>query len=294
MGIKPQIIGRFAPSPTGQLHFGSLTTAVASYCHIKSLSKNSKWLVRIEDTDIQRCKAEFSESILQDLGNLGLHWDGEVVYQSQRTDIYNAYINDVLHDFIYACDCSRKSLRGQPIYPRYCLYKSLNWQQHKLRIQLPNETIEFNDGILGLQRQNPQQTLGDMVIRRDSNSLNMINYILAVAIDDGLQEVTHIMRGVDILPMTSAQIAIMDMLHMPHVNSKMIHWYHLPLVRNEQGQKLSKQNLAQPIDTSNEQKCSELLAQALQFLGQETVDMDTPERMLTQAVQQWDNGRIKV
>ncbi len=84
----------------------------------------------------------------------------------------------------------------------------------------------------------------------------------------------------------------MDMLHTPQINPKMIHWYHLPLVRNEQGQKLSKQNLAQPIDTSTEQKCSELLAQALQFLGQETINMDTPQRMLAQAVEQWDNDNI--
>ncbi len=177
MGTKPQIIGRFAPSPTGHLHFGSLTTAVASYCHIKSLSKNSKWLVRIEDTDTQRCKAEFSESILQDLGNLGLHWDGEVVYQSQHTAMYEELLYHVFQDKVYACQCSRKDLQGYAIYPRYCLDKMLDWHNHKLRIQLPDETIEFNDGILGVQRQNPQKTLGDMVICRADD---IFNYIFAV------------------------------------------------------------------------------------------------------------------
>ncbi len=256
MGIKPtNIIGRFAPSPTGHLHFGSLTTAVASYCHIKSLSlrnkcPTSKWLVRIEDTDTQRCKPEFSESILHDLSNLALHWDGEVVYQSQRTAIYEELLYHVLKDKVYACQCSRKDLQGHKIYPRYCLDKMLDWENHKLRIQLPNKTIEFNDGILGRQRQNSQQTLGDMVIRRAKVSPTdkaIFNYILAVSIDDVLQEVTHIMRGLDILPMTSAQIAIMDMLHTPQTQAKInlklkpktIDWYHLPLVRNEQGQKLS-------------------------------------------------------
>ncbi len=291
-----QIVGRFAPSPTGQLHFGSLTTAVASYCHIKSLSPTSKWLVRIEDTDTQRCKAKFSQSILQDLSNLGLHWDGEVDYQSKHTAIYEELLYHVFKDKVYACQCSRKDLQGATIYPRYCLKKMLDWESHKLRIALPNKMLQFNDSILGIQRQNPQQTLGDMVIRRAKVSAKdraIFNYIFAVSIDDVLQEVTHVMRGLDILPMTSAQIAIMDMLHTSQIEPKIKNWYHLPLVRNESGQKLSKQNLAKPIDTSNEKKCSELLAQALKFLQQPQVEMDTPTNMVAQAVRQWDNDSIK-
>ncbi len=286
-GISANIVGRFAPSPTGQLHFGSLTTAVASYCHIKSLSPSSKWLVRIEDTDRQRCKAEFSQSILADLSNLGLHWDGKVIYQSKRIAMYEELLYHVFQDKVYACQCSRKDLQGATIYPQFCLDKNLDWHNHKLRIELLNKTIEFNDGILGVQKQNPQQTLGDMVIRRADG---IFNYIFAVSVDDVLQKVTHVMRGVDILPMTSAQIAITEMLDMPKIEN----WYHLPLVRNEQGQKLSKQNLAKPIDTSTEQKCSELLAQALKFLQQPKVTLDSPRNMLAQAVRQWDNELIKV
>ncbi len=286
-----QIVGRFAPSPTGHLHFGSLTTAVASYCHIKSLSPSSKWLVRLEDTDNQRCKMEFSNSILADLSNLGLHWDGEVAYQSQHTAIYKELLYHIFKDKVYACQCSRKDLQGHHIYPRYCLDKMLDWENRKLRIELANKTIEFNDGILGLQKQNPQQTLGDMVIRRADG---IFNYIFAVSIDDALQEVTHVMRGLDILPMTSAQIIIMDMLHTPQTESNIKNWYHLPLVCNEQGQKLSKQNLAKPIDTSSERKCSELLAQSLKFLQQPKIEMDSPSNILAQAVSQWDNSLIKL
>ena len=300
--LPPRPIGRFAPSPTGELHLGSLTTALASYCHIKSLGGD--WLLRIEDTDIQRCDQQFSEQILIDLEALGMLWDGDVVYQSERTDIYNDYLDTILQPLTYSCQCSRKQLaqfwalqaRQQHVaddysrkdsdrqrYPRYCIGANLDKQQHKLRLQLPDYMTGFVDGIQGLHWANPQQTLGDMVVRRQEG---MINYILAASIDDGLQQVTHIMRGLDILPMTTAQIAIMQMVKLPAIE----HWYHLPLILNDEGQKLSKQNLAQPIDT---RQPSELLATALHWLRQPVVDLDTPERMLAQAVSQWTNKPLQ-
>ena len=101
-------IGRFAPSPTGELHLGSLTTALASFCHIKSLG--GQWLLRIEDTDTERCDRQFTEQILIDLEALGLHWDGDVIYQSERLDIYNDYLSSSLHPLTYGCQCSRKDL----------------------------------------------------------------------------------------------------------------------------------------------------------------------------------------
>lgn len=280
--VSQQPIGRFAPSPTGELHLGSLTTAVASYCHIKSLG--GLWRLRIEDTDTLRCPPTFADLILRDLTALGLHWDGELLYQSKRTLLYNHYLNQ-LKAISYGCDCSRAALRdytkrhGLPTtqYPRLCLTRGLDRRQHKLRLQLPNHLIGFMDGIQGPQWQNPQLTQSDMVVRRANG---IINYILAVSIDDALQGITHVMRGLDIMPMTSAQIAIMQALALPAVD----HWYHLPLVLNSQGQKLSKQNLAKPIDTS---RPSELLATALTLLQQPSVDIDTPERMLSQAVSQW-------
>ncbi len=294
-------IGRFAPSPTGELHLGSLTTALASYCHIKSLGGD--WLLRIEDTDITRCDRQFSEQILLDLEALGMLWDSDIIYQSERTDIYNDYLQSALQPLTYGCQCSRKRLEqfwaavqdhqqqinptdnksDRQRYPRCCIDAELNKQHHKLRLQLPDYTTGFIDGIQGLQWANPQRTLGDMVMRRQDNT---INYILAASIDDGLQNVSHIMRGLDILPMTTAQIAIMQMVKLPTIE----HWYHLPLICNSEGQKLSKQNLAQPIDTSQP---SMLLATALQLLQQPKVDIDTPERMLTQAVSQWTNRPLQ-
>ena len=298
MPTPSQPIGRFAPSPTGELHLGSLTTALASFCHIKSLG--GQWLLRIEDTDTERCDQQFTEQILIDLEALGLHWDGDVIYQSERIDIYNDYLNSALHSLTYGCQCSRKGLEqywakeeqsqthneNQPNrkrYPRCCVAADLDRQQHKLRIQLPDYKIGFNDGIQGMQWDNPQQTLGDMVARRQDG---MINYILAASLDDGLQQVTHIMRGLDILPMTTAQISIMNAAHLPAID----HWYHLPLICNPDGQKLSKQNLAQPIDTRNP---SQLIAHALKLLQQPVVDRDTPENMLKQAIAQWDNTPLQ-
>lgn len=299
----PQVripVGRFAPSPTGELHLGSLTTALASYCHIKSLGGD--WLLRMEDTDITRCDRQFSEQILLDLEALGMLWDGDIIYQSERTDIYNDYLQSALQPLSYGCQCSRKRLAHfwavqehqqqlNPIdkksdrqrYPRCCIDAELNKQHHKLRLQLPDYTTGFIDGIQGLQWANPQQTLGDMVVRRQDST---INYILAASIDDGLQNVSHVMRGLDILPMTTAQIAIMQMVKLPAIER----WYHLPLILNSEGQKLSKQNLAQPINTS--QPCR-LLATALHLLKQPAVDIDTPERMLMQAVSQWTNKPLQ-
>ena len=299
--VSTQPVGRFAPSPTGELHLGSLTTALASFCHIKSLG--GKWLLRIEDTDTERCDRQFTEQILIDLEALNLYWDDDVIYQSERIDIYNDYLSSELRSLTYGCQCSRKYLeqywtqaeQRQPScdidplkpnrqrYPRCCIAADLDRQQHKLRIQLPDYQIGFNDGIQGIQWDNPQQTLGDMVARRQDG---MINYILAACIDDGLQNVTHVMRGLDILPMTTAQISIMHAAQLTAID----HWYHLPLICSTNGQKLSKQNLAQPIDTRNP---SRSITQALQLLQQPAVDQDTPENMLKQAITQWDNTPLQ-
>ena len=319
-------IGRFAPSPTGELHLGSLTTALASYCHIKSLGGD--WLLRIEDTDTERCDRQFTEQILTDLETLNLQWDGDVIYQSERTDIYQDYLSSVLEPLTYGCQCSRKSLERywdkqtntdaslelnsriedslsldtdklqynfeheqdsiqmllhRQRYPRCCIDANLAKNKHKLRVQLPDYAIGFKDGIQGMQWANPQQTLGDMVVRRQDG---MINYILAASIDDGLQGISHIMRGLDILPMTTAQISLLEVAKLPAIS----HWYHLPLICNAEGQKLSKQNLAQPIDTRDP---SQLLKTALELLQQPAVDIDTPDRMLKQAISQWSHTNLQ-
>lgn len=308
------VIGRFAPSPTGHLHLGSLTTAVASFCHIKSLG--GRWLLRIEDVDFERCKAEYSASILEDLENLGLHWDGETVYQSNRMAIYEEYIH-ALHAQTYACQCSRKQLSEHfrqhpkdaispvifsevlrqmnateglntpPIYPRLCLHShhDIGHLDSKIRLCLPDTLTAFFDGIQGVVWDNPAKSLGDVVIKRQNG---MINYILACAIDDGLQNISHIMRGLDIMPMTVAQLAINHAARLPTAD----HFYHLPLLHNADGQKLSKQNLAQPIKHA---RPSELLVHALTLLKQPIADDmadGTVGEILQFAIKHWDTAPL--
>lgn len=293
MSIVP--VGRFAPSPTHHLHLGSLTTAVASFCHIKSLG--GKWLVRIEDVDFERCKPEYTDSILRDLQNLGLYWDDEVIYQSKRVAIYDDYLHGALAPLCYACHCTRKQLddhrQSHPVahalnapivYPRLCLHKNLSWQDRdsKIRLQLPDVATAFVDGLQGVIWDNPAKSLGDVVVKRQNQ---MINYILACAIDDGLQNISHIMRGLDIMPMTVAQLAIIKACRLPVPS----YFYHLPLLFNNQGQKLSKQNLATPIDTRHP---APLLVRALDLLGQKTTPemaSTTPDEILTHAIEHWDN-----
>lgn len=289
-------IGRFAPSPTGVLHLGSLATALASYCHIKALG--GQWLLRIEDTDFERCKPAFCDAILYDLDKLGLHWDKEVVYQSQRLDIYDDYLSQ-LSPLLYPCHCSRKKLASQdnPIYPRHCtptagLSSKIEYTQaiaaqgNKIRLQLPDYDYVFQDKLQGIQWQNPQRLLGDVVIKRNNG---MINYIFACAIDDGLQHISHIMRGIDILPMTAAQLFIQQSLGLTTPD----HFYHLPLVLNPQGQKLSKQNLARALNTQNP---SHLLCTVLQLLGQNPPSdlwHSPPTQILAYAIKHWDNRPLQ-
>lgn len=291
-------VGRFAPSPTHHLHLGSLCTALASFCHIKSI--NGRWLLRIEDVDFERCKQTYSDSILYDLEKLGLHWDLEVVYQSNRIDIYNEYLYKQLAPLSYACHCSRKQLQAyqqtnpEPhalntpaVYPRFCLHKHLDYRhsKSKIRLQLPNVYTAFLDGVQGVVWDNPAESLGDVVIKRQNQ---MINYLLACTIDDGLQGITHVMRGLDILPLTVAQLKILQICQLPTPS----YFYHLPLLHNQDGQKLSKQNLATPIDTKNP---SLLLFTALSLLGQPVDDAMKNARVediIAYAIKNWDNSPL--
>lgn len=300
MSVTP--INRFAPSPTGALHLGSLCTALASYCHVKSLGGH--WLVRIEDVDFERSKPEYTTSILYDLENLGLHCDGEILFQSDRTDIYETYLHK-LSCLTYHCTCSRKELSATslpahsfydlnikdlhlaPIYPRHCLHK--NWQDNKIRLCLPNVLTAFFDGIQGVIWDNPAKSLGDVVVKRQNG---MINYILACVIDDGLQGITHVTRGLDIMPMTVAQLFIAKACELPTPN----YFYHLPLLVNPDGQKLSKQNLANPIDTSSPDKVSDLLFTALTLLRQnppKDLQKQTPNMILMWAIEHWNNKPLR-
>lgn len=269
-------VGRFAPSPTGSLHFGSLLTAVASYCEAKK--HGGRWLVRIEDTDIPRIAPHSEEQILRCLDAFALHSDAEVIYQRQRLDIYEAVLQQLKQqNAIYACQCSRKQLNGLSVYPNTCRELGLDFHQQAIRLKVDNSIIQFNDELQGQQKSCLLDDLGDFILKRRDG---IISYQLAVVVDDYLQGITHVMRGADLLDNTARQIWLGQLLSYPRLN-----YCHLPLAMNKNGQKLSKQNLAQTLDI---QKVPQLLQQALCALNQPTVEIDTPETMLAQAVAQWN------
>ena len=272
--------GRFAPSPTGPLHFGSLITAVASYCDAKA--HHGAWIVRIEDTDIPRIYPDSEQHILKCLDAFEFESDVEIVYQRQRLDIYETVLEQLKHkQLVYACECTRKILGSNHIYAGTCRNKNLDFQEQAIRLKVSDQQICFNDRLQGQHCSYLHHDLGDFVLKRRDG---IINYQLAVVVDDYLQGITHVVRGADLLDNTERQIWLGQCLDYPKLK-----YMHLPLAMNDQGQKLSKQNLAQAIDPSH---APELLLQAILALGQLPVELDHPATMLAQAVNQWDISRI--
>ncbi|OAL79863.1 glutamyl-Q tRNA(Asp) synthetase [Acinetobacter sp. SFB] len=273
-------VGRFAPSPTGPLHFGSLITAVASYCDARA--HNGTWLVRIEDTDIPRIYPGSEAHILRSIDAFQFEADAEIIFQKDRLDLYDAVI-DQLHQnrLVYACQCTRKMLSSNHIYAGTCRDLNLPFQQQAIRVKVSGQEICFNDRLQGTHCSNLQQDLGDFVLKRRDG---IINYQLAVVVDDYLQGMTHVVRGADLLDNTERQIWLGSILGYPKLE-----YMHLPLAMNDQGQKLSKQNMAQALDLKH---APELLQQTIRALHQPEVDLDTPAHMLKQAIAQWDIQHI--
>lgn len=273
-------IGRFAPSPTGPLHFGSLLTAVASYCDAKA--NHGKWLVRIEDTDIPRIYPNSETHILSCIDAFEFEPDAEIIFQKDRLTIYEQVLDQLKQQHaIYACQCTRKMLGSNHIYAGTCRDLNLDFAEQAIRLKVDDLLICFEDRLQGRQCSNLKDNLGDFVLKRRDG---IISYQLAVVVDDYLQGITHVVRGADLLDNTARQIWLGSILNYPSLS-----YMHLPLAMNDQGQKLSKQNLAQALDVS---KASELLQQALLALGQPNVELNQPRIMLQQAVQQWDVNLI--
>ena len=273
-------IGRFAPSPTGPLHFGSLLTAVASYCDAKA--NHGKWLVRIEDTDIPRIYPNSETHILSCIDAFQFEPDAEIIFQKDRLDIYEQVLEQLKQSQdIYACQCTRKMLGSNHIYIGTCRDLNLHFEQQAIRLKVSDQLICFDDRLQGQQCSNLKYDLGDFVLKRRDG---IISYQLAVVVDDYLQKITHVVRGADLLDNTVRQIWLGSLLDYPKLS-----YMHLPLAINGQGQKLSKQNLAQALDIN---KASELLSAAILALGQPMVELDQPRIMLQQAIQQWDVERI--
>ncbi|CAM4177554.1 tRNA glutamyl-Q(34) synthetase GluQRS [Acinetobacter pragensis] len=273
-------VGRFAPSPTGPLHFGSLITAVASYCDARA--HRGKWLVRIEDTDIPRIYPGSEDHILRSIDAFQFDPDAEIIFQKDRLNLYEAVIEQ-LHQqgLVYACQCTRKMLGSNHIYQGTCRNLDLPLEHQAIRVKVDDQEICFTDRLQGTHCCNLQQDLGDFVLKRRDG---IINYQLAVVVDDYLQGMTHVVRGADLLDNTERQIWLGQLLGYPKLQ-----YMHLPLAMNDQGQKLSKQNMAQALDLT---QAPQLLQQALRALRQPEVDLDRPAQMLQQAIAQWDIALI--
>ncbi|PKF35157.1 tRNA glutamyl-Q(34) synthetase GluQRS [Acinetobacter proteolyticus] len=272
--------GRFAPSPTGPLHFGSLLTAVASYCDAKA--NHGQWLVRIEDTDIPRIFPNSETHILSCIDAFQFEPDAEIIFQKDRFEIYEQVLEQLKQfDAIYACQCTRKMLGSNHIYAGTCRDLNLEFADQAIRLKVTDQQICFEDRLQGRQCSNLLHELGDFVLKRRDG---IISYQLAVVVDDYLQGISHVVRGADLLDNTARQIWLGSLLGYPNLS-----YMHLPLAMNDQGQKLSKQNLAQALDITQAPK---LLQQAILALGQPAVELDQPRIMLQQAVQQWDVNLI--
>ncbi|KQT41754.1 MULTISPECIES: tRNA glutamyl-Q(34) synthetase GluQRS [unclassified Methylophilus] len=241
------IVGRFAPSPTGPLHFGSLVAAVASYCDAKS--RGGKWLLRIEDVDQTRKMAGASEEIIHTLEHYGFVWDDEITYQSQRTALYEVALNRLRDKYLaYPCTCSRKEIADSSsmhgiegvIYPGTCLSHPIKHDSTAAwRLKTTESLISFQDLVQGRIQHNMAREIGDFVIKRSDG---LYSYQLAVVVDDALQGVTHVVRGADLLNSTTRQIYLQQLLGYPTPV-----YAHIPLVLNADGQKLSKQTLAESL-----------------------------------------------
>jgi len=259
--------GRFAPSPSGPLHFGSLVAALGS-C-LEARCRGGEWLVRMEDVDAPRTVPGAASTILRSLEAYGFAWDGPVLWQSQRLGAYGEALAQLqAAELAYPCGCSRKeiaeggggrSVDGAPRYPGICRHGLPPGRQVRAwRLAVPDIEVDFEDGLLGLCRQNLQQDVGDFVLLRADGQYA---YQLAVVVDDAFQGITHVVRGADLLDSTPRQLWLQDCLAAPRPA-----YVHLPLATNEAGEKLSKQTRAPALDDADP---GPALYRALAFLGQE-------------------------
>ena len=237
MPDKQAYIGRFAPSPTGPLHFGSLYTALASF--LQARSKQGLWLLRIDDLDTPRNIKGAADNILKTLETFGLHWDNHVAYQSQTVDIYHEVLDSLLKEqLIYPCTCSRKILTT--VYSGTCRNKqTLPQSPYSYRLKTNNRVISFNDELQGLTANNFAKQ-GDFILKRKDQ---FIAYQFAVVIDDNQQQINHVVRGYDLLASTPRQIYLQHILGFDTPA-----YMHVPIIIDKQGYKLSKQTLATAVD----------------------------------------------
>lgn len=283
--------GRFAPSPTGPLHFGSLIAAVASF--LDARSRGGQWLLRMEDLDKPREQPGAADAILRTLDRFALYWDGPVLYQSARLEAYHETLSRLRaggHSF--PCACTRRELADSalpgiegPVYPGTCRDGLAPGQQPRAeRVRVDARPIVFADRLQGRQIQDLAQDVGDYVVLRADG---IVAYQLAVVVDDAAQGVTHVVRGSDLLASTARQIHLQRLLEVPTPE-----YLHLPVAVNAAGEKLSKQTFAPAIDTLPPQHAA---CAALSFLGQ-PLPSDADHLPLSElwryAIAHWDPQRL--
>lgn len=285
------IRGRFAPSPTGPLHFGSLVAALGSF--LDARARGGEWLVRIEDLDVPRCSPQSAGEILHTLERFGLHWDGEVVWQSRRTAAYAEALAQLqAAQQVFPCACTRRELAdsllttdGAALYPGTCRHGlPLGRPGRAWRVRVGEVKICFDDAIQGAITCDLATETGDFVLLRADG---LFAYQLAVVVDDAAAGITHVVRGADLLTSTPRQILLQKQLGLPVPG-----YAHLPVVLNAEGEKLSKQTLAAPLDAS---RATTALCLALGFLGQQPppqLARSSVDEVLHWAVANWRLARV--
>ncbi len=289
------LVGRFAPSPTGPLHFGSLLTAVGGYCLARQ--GGGRWLLRMEDLDQPRVVAGAADDILRTLELLGLEWDGEVVWQSRRQSAYEAALARLDEKgLVYPCACSRREILASaphpgeegPVYPGTCRPGlAAGRSPRALRLRVPEQQVCFTDGVFGRQQQCLATAVGDFVLRRADG---LFAYQLAVVVDDADSGVNQVVRGADLLPSTLRQIFLGSCLGYP-----VPRYIHLPLALGPDGEKLSKRHGAIPLGEDASRTGGRLIWRALRFLGQEvpeSLQAEPPRRVLAWGVAHFRLERV--
>lgn len=283
--------GRFAPSPTGPLHFGSLIAAAGSYLDAKH--HDGTWLVRIEDLDTPRCVPGAADDILRTLEAFGLHWDEEIIYQSQRTAIYQKTLQHLQTlRAVYPCCCTRKEIADSalhgidgPVYPGTCRNGiPAGREERAWHVRTSGEPVKFDDILQGHVVQHLETEVGDFIVLRADG---LFAYQLAVVADDAAQRITHVVRGADLLYSTPRQIYLQRLLGLTTPA-----YMHLPIAVNAQGEKLSKQTLAQPVEKNN---AASTLFDVLVFLRQQPpaeLRLSTIEELLAWAITHWKPGSL--
>lgn len=277
-------VGRFAPSPSGPLHFGSIVAAIGSY--LDARAHQGRWLLRFDDLDGPRNVPGSSDLILSELERLGLDWDAAPVYQSQHPQRYQDALEELVNQGLaYPCACSRKVL-GKGIYPGTCrngLAPGSN--AHSLRMRVAQTRIEFEDRLQGRYSRHLDQDPGDFVIHRGDG---IIAYHLATIVDDGEARITHIVRGADLLASTPRQIYLQNCLGLSTPK-----YAHLPIARHPTGQKLSKQTHA---PASNTVEATQLWRQSLAHLGQPSPDPEhlSISELREYGLRHWNLGQIPI